>query len=73
VAFKSGAYDCEALITPRDDGWLSPFTINGKPIFSPTERGIIKSLRGSMVQKEFKDQPGQIIAAGKFRIKGWAS
>ncbi len=78
VFFKSGVYDCEALITPKDDVWLSPFTINGKPIFSPTERGIIKSLKGCMVQKQkndtgdehfvFEGQPEQLAAEGKFKF-----
>lgn len=71
--FKSGGHNCEALITREGDGWLSPFTINGKRIFSPTERGIIKSLKGCMVQKMFEGQPEQLAAAGKFRIKGEVS
>jgi len=69
--FVSGGRICQALITPKDGGWLSPFTINGKPILFQTESTLIrKSLNGCLTQDQFKGQPEQLIAAGKFRMIG---
>lgn len=65
VTFSKNECTYKALITPKDDGWESPFTINGRPIFYADERGIIKSLKGCVVQEQFKDQFAQLIAAGK--------
>jgi hypothetical protein len=58
----------QVFITPKNDGWESPFTINGRPIFFANDRGIVKSLRGcvkSDATKEFRDQLAQLIASGK--------
>jgi hypothetical protein len=77
VTFSKNGYAYEVLITPKDNGWESPFTIDGCPIFFMTERDIIKSLKGCVKdypdpdkdKYQFKDQLAQLIAVEKVRRK----